>query len=99
MLLSGQVHKVVTGVCFYNFKEDSWFSAHDSTKVFFRNLSENEIDEYIKTGEPMDKAGAYGIQGLGGEFVKSYEGSWTNVVGLPMELVKKIIKEQEWEVA
>ena len=64
------------------------------TKVTFRELSESEIDEYIKSGEPMDKAGAYGIQGGAGKFVTETDGEYTNVVGLPKEALTKLLKEE-----
>jgi len=67
--------------------------AIDTTQVFFRHLSEREIREYIESGEPMDKAGAYGIQGLGGQFVEKITGAFDNVVGLPMDLVHRMLHE------
>lgn len=97
-LLSGSAHEVKTGVCFYSFPEAKIIAKLDTTKVQFKSLSDQEIEAYIKTGEPMDKAGAYGIQGLGGKFVESTSGSWTNVVGLPMELVQETIKENSWNL-
>jgi septum formation protein len=68
------------------------------TRVRFRSLSEKEISTYVATGEPMDKAGAYGIQGLGGKFVSSFQGSWSNVVGLPLERLEKVLKDNDWNV-
>jgi septum formation protein len=68
-------------------------SGVDSTAVIFRTLSDTEIDEYIATGEPMDKAGAYGIQGKGGVFVSGYEGSFDTVVGLSVALTDRLCKE------
>ena len=70
--------------------------AVDTTTVHFRPLGEREIREYIMTGEPMDKAGAYGIQGLGGNFVEKFVGAYDNVVGLPVETVKRLISEVPW---
>ena len=95
-LLSGSLHEVKTGVCFYSLPEGKIISKLDTTKVQFKTLSAQEIQDYIKTGEPMDKAGAYGIQGLGSKFVESTTGSWSNVVGLPMELVQNTFAEQKW---
>lgn len=84
--LSGRTHKVYTGIALLN-----GGGKHESeaicTKVTFRSLTTEEILDYIRTGEPMDKAGAYGIQGLGGKFVAHYEGSLSNVIGLPMEYI------------
>jgi septum formation protein len=65
----------------------------ETTTVHFRHLSDREIREYIESGEPMDKAGAYGIQGLGGAFVEKIVGPFDNVVGLPVDTVKKMLHE------
>ncbi len=80
--LSGDTHSVFTGVCILTPKEKLFF--HSETKVTFDDLPDDEIWEYIETGEPMDKAGAYGIQGAGGTFVTGIEGDYTNVVGFPI---------------
>ena len=80
--LSGDTHSVFTGVCILSPEEKLLF--HSETKVTFDELPDDEIWEYIETGEPMDKAGAYGIQGSGGTFVTGIEGDYTNVVGFPM---------------
>lgn len=89
-LLSGKVHSVITGVCIRY--DQCVHTFHCETKVHFYTLSDDDIDAYIKTGEPMDKAGAYGIQGKGALFVEWIEGSYTNVVGLPVEMVAKALK-------
>ncbi len=78
--------------------EISYVEAIETTQVFFRHLSDREIREYIQTGEPLDKAGAYGIQGLGGNFVEKIIGTFDNVVGLPMEVVHRLIRQGEWQV-
>lgn len=84
MALSGRVHEVTTGVCVTPARAlAEAFTV--TTTVRFRRLSEAEIDAYLATGEADDKAGAYGIQGLGGAFVAELHGSWTNVMGLPLE--------------
>ena len=80
--LSGDTHSVFTGVCILTPEEKLLF--HSETKVTFVELPDEEILEYIETGEPMDKAGAYGIQGSGGTFVTGIEGDYTNVVGFPI---------------
>ncbi len=80
--LSGQWHNVLTGVVLL--KDNYCESLVVSTEVCFRNISEQEIDNYWLTGEPVDKAGAYGIQGYGGVFVQEIRGSYSNVVGLPL---------------
>jgi septum formation protein len=82
-LLSNRSHTVVTGVCLIlNDREDSFV---ESTTVKFRRLSDQEIEDYVAMGDPMDKAGAYAIQGGAGRFVEKFEGSYSNVVGLPVE--------------
>lgn len=68
----------------------------ETTKVIFKHLSARDIREYIMTGEPMDKAGAYGIQGVGGNFVEKFVGSYDNVVGLPIEVVRRLISDGDW---
>ncbi|MDX8000522.1 septum formation inhibitor Maf [Xenorhabdus sp. Reich] len=80
--LSGQCHQVITAVALSNSQHT--LSAVVITDVIFRQLSQQEIQEYIATGEPMDKAGAYGIQGKGGCFVRKINGSYHAVVGLPL---------------
>ena len=90
-LLSGRTHAVLTGVALQRLSGEGE-SGVVETKVSFRQLAEEEIDQYIATGEPMDKAGAYGIQGGASGFVANFEGSYTNVVGLPMEYVSERLK-------
>lgn len=80
--LSGKAHRVITGCCIrQGGREHSFF---EESLVYFYSLSDDEIIRYIETGEPMDKAGAYGIQGLGSLLVKKIEGDFYNVVGLPI---------------
>lgn len=89
--LSNRSHYVVTGVCLYNITHRQELTWSEKTKVFFRELSLTEIVDYINSGEPADKAGAYGIQGRGAAFVKRIEGCYFNVVGLPLaSLVEKL---------
>lgn len=83
--LSGRSHSVVTGVALLIKGDEVVF--HNETKVYFKELAPFEIESYIASGEPMDKAGAYGIQGKGALWVEKIEGSYTNVVGLPVEHV------------
>lgn len=90
-LLSGHPHEVKTAVCIIDSKSGKEVSQIETTKIFFRPLNDNEIWTYIDTGEPMDKAGAYGIQGLGKKFVDRFEGAYDNVVGLPIEVVKNLL--------
>lgn len=82
MALSGQTHQVMTGVAVA--VESSSESICVTTEVTFRTLTKPEIAAYVRTGEPMDKAGSYGIQGLGGIFVERLQGSYSSVVGLPL---------------
>ncbi len=92
--LSGKTHQVFTGYCICCKRKDRLFTDAVKTDVRFKNLSDPEIEWYIQTGEPFDKAGAYGIQGIGSVLVQSINGSYTNVVGLPLcEVVNFLIKE------
>ena len=82
--LSGRSHSVITGVSLVHLRYGVEKSQAVETKVFMRRLSTADIEGYITTGEPMDKAGAYGIQGIGGCLIQRIEGSYSNVVGLPL---------------
>ncbi|TAK59814.1 MAG: septum formation protein Maf [Bacteroidetes bacterium] len=83
--LSGNTHLVYTGFCLYDKPSDASILAHEITKVTFRELANNEIEEYVRAGSPMDKAGAYGIQDdYGAVFVERIEGCYYNVVGFPL---------------
>jgi len=80
--LSGRKHEVITGVCLCDQEQsETWLTV---TEVEFKELSESEIEKYVATGEPMDKAGAYGIQSGAAFMVKNISGSYSNVVGLPL---------------
>ena len=92
--LSGRVHQVLTGYCIRCEDANRSFSETVSTNVEFKPLSAGEIDWYIRSGEPFDKAGAYAIQGLGTFLVKGIHGSYTSVVGLPVcEVLEFLIQE------
>lgn len=92
--LSGQTHQVYTGFAICCKARERLFSQIVKTDVLFKNLSEEEIQWYIHTPEPFDKAGAYAIQGMGTFLVRSIHGSYTNVVGLPVcEVIEFLIKE------
>ncbi len=82
--LSGRSHRVISGYAIHDRKSDRTLSAAVTTRVFFKDLTTREIEGYIATGEPFDKAGAYAIQGVGSFMVPKIEGSYTNVVGLPL---------------
>lgn len=81
-LLSGKLHEVITGVCLHSAEKTVCF--HVTTAVLFRDLSEEEIAAYVATGDPLDKAGAYAIQNGAAGMVRRIDGSYSNVVGLPL---------------
>ncbi len=89
--LSGQQHLVVTGICLRH--DDGQVSDSVETTVRFASLTPSEIEEYVRSGEPMDKAGAYAIQGLAAKFIERIDGCYFNVVGLPVSLVYRHLKE------
>ena len=91
--LQGKSHFVYSGVVVMNTKTNITRQESLRTKVTFSNISDEEILEYIETGEPLDKAGAYGIQGKGGVFVERIEGCYYNVVGLPLNKLKLMLEE------
>ena len=89
--LSGKPHIVYTGVSVINSNTGEVVTRHEKTTVWFKELDDETIEGYVGTGEPLDKAGAYGIQGKGGALVERIEGSYSNVVGLPLELVREML--------
>lgn len=82
--LSGRSHEVWTGFCICRAKDDVFSQQAVQTEVFFVSLTDEICNAYVKTGEPLDKAGSYGIQGKGGFLVEKIQGSYSNVVGLPL---------------
>jgi septum formation protein len=88
--LAGKRHEVMTGICLKTGARVIRDRA--STAVWFNPMSQQEIDAYVASGEPMDKAGAYGIQGLASKFIERIDGSYSNVVGLPVALVYRQLK-------
>lgn len=92
--LSGKYHQVYTGFAVIDIETENEISDFECTKVKFRELTKDEILAYIESGEPMDKAGAYGIQELGALFIEGIEGDYFNVVGLPLCKLGKILKER-----
>jgi septum formation protein len=90
-LLSGRRHEVLTGICVRH--GDREWVAVESTRVSFLELSAEDIEDYVRSGEPMDKAGAYAIQGLACRFVDGVEGCFFNVVGLPVSRVCRLLAE------
>jgi septum formation protein len=91
-LLSGRTHQVHTGVCLVRAPDVIEALKHETTLVTFRELDEEEIRRYVESGEPLDKAGAYAIQGLASKFVTRISGCYSNVVGLPVALLYEILK-------
>jgi len=89
-LLSGRVHEVLTGICLRS--ESRKIVDAATTRVRFVRLSEAEIAAYVESGEPMDKAGGYAIQGLASKFIDRIEGCYFNVVGLPVAMVYEHLK-------
>lgn len=95
--LSGAEHQVITAVALTCVESQKSITRHAQSSVHFRTLSEQEIQDYIASREPLDKAGAYGIQGQGGKFVEKLQGPYDNVVGLPLDLVRQMLAEWEEE--
>jgi septum formation protein len=84
-MLSGRQHEVISGVCLR--RQDGLACESIVTRVWFATLSPEEVAAYVATGEPMDKAGAYAIQGMASRYITRIEGSYANVVGLPIDWV------------
>ena len=96
--LSGKTHEVKTAVCLIETPSEKLTEFIVTTEVEFHNLTQKQIEDYISTGEPMDKAGAYAIQGLGRAFVKEFRGSLNNVIGLPTEKLIETIEKNKWKL-
>lgn len=97
--LSGKCHSVFTGICVMDAKTLKSICANEETKVYFKELSEERIDDYVRTKEPLDKAGAYAVQGLGGMLIDKTEGDFINVIGLPAKKLFNILeKEFEFDI-
>jgi septum formation protein len=90
-LLSGTSHTVITALYIHDIESGNFLSDYEATKVLFEKLDNKEIKDYIKTREPLDKAGSYGIQGKGARFIRKIEGCYTNVVGLPLNKTYKML--------
>ena len=91
--LAGNWHHVYTGITVINTRSGRVLRNVDKTRVHLVPMTEQEIDAYVATGEPLDKAGAYGIQGMGGMFVDRIDGSYSNVVGLPMSMLSIMLAQ------
>ena len=94
--LSGRTHGVITGLAVIRLPDGATRAERETTLVTFAPLSEQEIEDYVASGEPFDKAGAYAIQGRGGRFVTCVEGCYFNVVGLPLARLYRILREFGW---
>lgn len=92
--LSGKTHEVLTGICVFRLRDAFSVCAAERTEVTFRMLSEELIGAYVATGEPLDKAGAYGIQGRGALLCEKINGDYFNVVGLPVSELCRILDEE-----
>lgn len=92
--LSGNEHRVYSGVCVFDTKTGRAETDFECTKVYFKNLSEEQIRQYVNTDEPYDKAGGYAIQGISGAFVDRIDGDYNNVVGLPLDKLNKLFKDK-----
>jgi septum formation protein len=91
--LSGNYHSVLSGLAVIDTKINKELVGYEKAEVKFKDLSEKEIYDYVETGEPLDKAGSYGIQEGGGAFVEKIKGSFSTVAGLPKELLLKFLSE------
>ena len=91
--LSGKCHEVLTGFTIMDSGSGKTVSRVIKTKVYFKELSSRQIEEYVETGEPLGKAGAYAIQGLGAAMVDKIEGDYFNVVGLPVRALARELKK------
>ncbi len=91
--LSGTTHSVLTGVCLVNARRGERLMGYEKTVVRMKKLTDRELDDYVQSGEGIGKAGAYAVQENGDRFVEIVEGSFSNVVGLPMELTNRLIDE------
>lgn len=98
MLLQGRKHEVYTGVTLYETGREKINTFYEKTEVYMYPMTEEELVEYIKTGEPMDKAGAYGIQGIGAKLIQKIHGDYNNVVGLPVARIYQEIKGKSIEI-
>jgi septum formation protein len=90
--LSGKSHRVITGYTIIDTSTGKTVTNSVETRVYFKKLTASEVDNYIKSGEPLDKAGAYGIQGLGSVIVKQIKGDYYNVMGLPVSALAESLK-------
>ena len=96
--LSAKKHLVITGVCVFDTVSKLDICFHESTIIEFKELLESEMDSYVESEDGLDKAGGYGIQSGAKGFVKNIFGSYSNVVGLPMEKLQQVLVESGWKL-
>jgi len=96
--LSARSHQVITGVCVIRMSDGKLISSADQTRVDFTDMTAEAIESYVKTGEPMDKAGAYGIQGKAAVFISSIDGCFFNVAGIPLSKLRGMLEELGFSV-
>ena len=89
--LSGKKHEVITGLAIVSNKKT--FSAYEVTEVYFGKMTDEEIQEYVSAGEPLDKSGSYALQGGAAKYIEKIHGDWSNVVGLPLYRLRILAKE------
>jgi len=94
--LSGRVHDVITGLALIQMPGDVLCAEHETTRVTFAPMADEEITSYVATGEPFDKTGAYAIQGVAGRYVTRIEGCYFNVMGLPLARLYRMLRELGW---
>jgi nucleoside triphosphate pyrophosphatase len=94
--LSGKTHRVITGIAVVRLPDGLARIETECTTVRFATLTPEEVSEYVQTGEPLDKAGAYAIQGFGGRFIERIEGCYFNVVGLPLTRLYRLLVNLGW---
>ncbi len=97
--LSGREHCVITGLAVMDATSGKALSRSSTTRVWFRSLASREISSYVATGEPFDKAGSYGIQGLGAMLIDRIDGCYSNVVGLPLSLLGELLRVFGFDLA
>lgn len=94
--LTGRTHRVVTSVAAIRLPDHAEVIVTETTRVRFADLGADDIAEYVATGEPLDKAGAYAVQGVGGRFIERIDGCYFNVVGLPLARLYRMLSELGW---
>jgi septum formation protein len=96
MKLRGREHRVITGFALLHTHDKEARVGHETTRVWFSEMTDAEVDAYVATNEPLDKAGGYAIQGIAGRYIPRIEGCYFNVVGLPIGRVWRALKELGW---